>query len=141
MEWAVPRFIIPKKDGTVWFIKDFRELNKCIIRKPYLIPKIQDMLLNLEGFQYATSLDLNMGYYHIELSPASKQLCTVVLPFRKYELQKLPMGSFNSLDIFQEKMSTLMDGLKFVQAYINDLLVCTKGTFEDHLEKLEIVFQ
>ena len=25
------------------------------------------MLLNLDGFQYATSLDLNMGYYHIEL--------------------------------------------------------------------------
>jgi hypothetical protein len=29
--------------------------------------KIQDLLLKLEGFQYATSLDLNMGYYYIEL--------------------------------------------------------------------------
>jgi len=43
------------------------------------------MLLNLEGFQWATSLDLNMGYYHIRLDPASKQLCTVVLLFGKYE--------------------------------------------------------
>jgi hypothetical protein len=33
---------------------------------------IQDMLLNLEGFQYATSLDLNMGYYHIELCPDNR---------------------------------------------------------------------
>ena len=32
------------------------------------MPKINDMLLELEGFQYATSLDLNMGYYHILLS-------------------------------------------------------------------------
>ena len=68
-EWAAPTFIIPKKDGTVRFISDFRELNKRIRRQPYPIPNIQDMLLNLEGFQYATSLDLNMGYYHIELSP------------------------------------------------------------------------
>ena len=138
-EWAAPSFIIPKKDGTVRFINDFRELNKRIRRQPYPIPHIQDMLLNLEGFQYATSLDLNMGYYHIELSPASKQLCTLVFPFGKYEMQRLPMGLCNSPDIFQEKMSELMEGLEFVRTYIDDLLVITKGSFEDHLEKLERV--
>jgi hypothetical protein len=63
-EWAAPTFIIPKKDGKVRFISDFRELNKRIKRMPYPIPNIQEMLLNLEGFQYATALDLNMGYYH-----------------------------------------------------------------------------
>ena len=63
-EWASPTFIIPKKDGTVRFISDFRELNKRIRRKPFPLPKIQDLLMKLEGFQYATSLDLNMGYYH-----------------------------------------------------------------------------
>ena len=136
-EWAAPSFIIPKKDGTVRFINDFRELNKRIRRKPFPIPNIQDMLLNLEGFQYATSLDLNMGYYHIELSPTSKQLCTLVFPFGKYEMQRLPMGLCNSPDIFQEKMSELFEGLEFVRTYIDDLLCLTKGNFEDHLEKLE----
>ena len=29
------------------------------------MPNINGMLLKLEGFQYATLLDLNMGYYHI----------------------------------------------------------------------------
>ena len=139
-QWAAPTFIIPKKDGTVRFISDFRELNKRIRRKPYPIPHIQDMLLNLEGFQYATSLDLNMGYYHIELNPASKEMCTIVLPFGKYEYQRLPMGLCNSPDIFQEKMSELMEGLDFVRTYIDDLLCLTKGSFEDHLEKLERVF-
>ena len=85
--WAAPCFIIPKKDGTVRFITDFRELNKCVKCKPFPIPKIQDLLLKLEGFQYATSLDLNMGYYHIELSPFSRELCTIVLPWGKYEYQ------------------------------------------------------
>ena len=80
-EWAAPTFIIPKKDGTVRFISDFRELNKRIKRKPFPIPKIQDLMLKLEGFTYGTSLDLNMGYYHVELSPNSKKLCTIVLPW------------------------------------------------------------
>lgn len=78
--WAAPTFIIPKKDKTVRFISDFRELNKRIKRKPFPLPKIQDLMLKLEGFQYATSLDLIQGYYHIELSPFSKELCTIVLP-------------------------------------------------------------
>jgi hypothetical protein len=59
-EWAAPTFIIPKKDGSVQFISDFRELNKRIKRQLFPIPKIQDLLLKLEGFQYATSLDQNM---------------------------------------------------------------------------------
>ena len=138
-EWAAPTFIIPKKDGSVRFISDFRELNKRIKRKPYPIPKIQTLLLQLEGFQYATSLDLNMGYYHIELSPDAKKLCTIVLPFGKFEYQRLPMGLCNSPDIFQEKMSNLMLELEYVRAYIDDLLVTTKGSFEDHLQKLERV--
>ena len=86
-EWAAPTFIIPKKDGRVRFISDFRELNKRIKRKPYPIPKIQDLLLKLEGFQWATALDLNMGYYHVELNPNAKKYCTTVLPFGKFEYQ------------------------------------------------------
>ena len=79
-EWGAPTFIIPKKNNTVRIISNFRELNKRIKRKPYPIPKIQDLLLKLEGFKYATSLDLNMRYYHIQLDPASRKLCTIVLP-------------------------------------------------------------
>jgi hypothetical protein len=99
------------------------------------------MLLKLEGFKYATSLDLNMGYYHIELSPESKELCTIVLPFGKFEYQRLPMGLCNSPDIFQEKMSELFEGFDFVRAYIDDLLAITNGSFDDHLDKLEAIFK
>ena len=80
-EWGAPTFIIPKKDKTVRFITDFRELNKRIRRKPFPLPKIQELLLKLEGFQYATSLDLNMGYYHITLnSMAWMKLISLRLP-------------------------------------------------------------
>ena len=82
-QWSAPTFIITKKDRTVRFIYDFRELNKRILRQPYPIPKIQDLLLRLEGFCYGTTLYLNMGYYHIELSDKSKELCTIVTQWGK----------------------------------------------------------
>ena len=140
-EWAAPSFIIPKKDGSVRFINDFRELNKRIKRMPYPLPKIQDVLLKLEKFTYATSLDLNMGYYHIRLDAASRKLCTLIFPWGKYEMQSLPMGLCNSPDIFQEKMSELMQDLEYVRAYIDDLLIVTRGSYEDHLEKVNVVLQ
>ena len=138
-EWAFPSFIQPKKDKTVRFLNNLIELNKRIVRQPYPLPKIQDMLLKMEGFQWATALDLNMGYYHIRLDAESKKLCTLIFPWGKYEMQCLPMGLCNSPDIFQEKMSTLMEDLEYVRTYIDDLLVITKGDFTDHLEKLDEV--
>ena len=63
-EWAAPSFIQPKKNKTVRFLTDFRELNKRLVRKPF--PLISTVLQELEGFTFATALDLNMGYYTID---------------------------------------------------------------------------
>ena len=82
-----------------------------------------------------------MGYYHIELDPESSRLCTIVLPWGKYEYLKLPMGLCNSPDIFQEKMNELFSGFDYVRAYIDDLLVITKGSFNDHLIHLDRVLE
>ena len=78
--WVLLTFIIPKKDSTVRTISDFRELNKHIVRKPYPIPKISMILQKLEGFTYATALDLNMGYYTIRLDPMASEMFTIIFP-------------------------------------------------------------
>ena len=59
--------------GTVRFISSFRGLNKTIKGKPFQALNINHLLLELEGFRYATSLDLTMGYYHITLCPISRK--------------------------------------------------------------------
>ncbi len=46
------------------------------------------------------------------------------------------MGLCNRLDIFQEQMSDLMQGLEYTCTYIDDILWLTKDTFMDHLSKL-----
>ncbi len=83
-QWALPTFIITKKDSTVHTISDFRELNKHIVRKPYPIPKISTILQELEGFTYTTALDLNMGYYTIRLDPTASKMCMIIFPWGKY---------------------------------------------------------
>jgi hypothetical protein len=133
-------FTVSKKDQTLRSIADLREVNERIRQKPYAIPRIQELLHKLKGFQHVTSLDLNMGYYHIRLTPNASAICTVILLWGKYEyLLRLPMGLCNSPDIFQEEMINLMQGLEFTQAYIDDLLILSTGSFSQHLEHLDKV--
>ena len=50
------------------------------------------------------------------------------------------MGLCNSPDVFQECMSDLMAGLEFCRVYIDDLLTISKGSWQQHLEQLEQIF-
>lgn len=140
-EWGAPSFVIPKANGTVRFLTDFRALNARLIRKPYPLPKIAQTLQEIEEFQWATAIDLNMGYYHLRLDPATMEICTIVFPWGLYRYKRLPMGVACSPDIFQSKMNSLFHDLEYVRAYLDDLLLITAGTFEDHLEKLDTVLQ
>jgi hypothetical protein len=71
---SCPMFTVAKPGKALRSLADLRELNKRIKRKPFPIPKINDLLQILEGFYLATSLDLNMGYYHIGLTPHTSTL-------------------------------------------------------------------
>ncbi len=50
------------------------------------------------------------------------------------------MGFSGSADIFQAEMGNLMAALEYVRAYMDNLLVITKSSYDDHLDKLEQIF-
>jgi hypothetical protein len=139
--WALPSFIIPKKDKTICFLSDFWEVNKRLVRTPFPIPKVSTVLQEIEGFSYATALDLNMGYYTISLDPDASKICTIIFPWGKFSYKRLPIGIAGSPDIFQGKMLELMETLEYVRAYLDDLLCISKLSLEDQLEKLEEVLR
>ena len=100
--------------------------NKQLKRKLYPMPKINEILLKLEGLHYDTSIGLNMGYYYIRLRNNKSNFCTIILPWGKYCYKRLPRGFDNLPENFQQKMNDLFHGFKFIYAYIDDLLVLKK---------------
>jgi hypothetical protein len=134
-------FYNPKEGYDSMYYQRVLGANKRIVRRSYPIPKISTTLQELEGFTYAMALDLNMGYYTIRLDPRAVEMFTIIFPWGKYSYQRLPMGYAGSADIFQAEMMKLMEALEYVRAYIDDLLVITRGTLEDHLEKLREVLR
>ena len=140
-DWTAGTFIQPKKTGDVRVLTDFRKLNEYLVRKPHPLPKPSEMLLELEGFKWATALDLSMGYYHIPLDKPSQRLCGTCMPWGLYQYTVLPMGISNAPDIFQSIMNRLLGDLPYVHVYMDDILITSDGSFEDHLNKLKIVLQ
>ena len=55
------------------------------------------------GATDTTSLDMNMGYYHICLSAEAPDMCTIITEFGKYRYKRLLMGVSCSPDIFKPK--------------------------------------
>jgi hypothetical protein len=109
---------MPKKNKTVCFLSNFWGVNKRLVRKPFPILKISTVLQELEGFTFATALDLNKGYYTIRLDPDASRICTVIFPWGKYSYKRLPMGIADSPDIFQSKMLELMEDLEYMYKLI-----------------------
>ena len=132
-EYGTPVCIIlPKKEGTIQFLTDYRQINQGIVRKPYPIPRISKTLQQMKNFQFATALDLNMAYYTIQLSPKSKDLTTIITEFGKFSYNVLPMGLCISGGIFQAKVNELLPGdIEGLYTYFDDILLTTKGLFKE----------
>jgi hypothetical protein len=97
----------------------------------------------MEGFTFASSLYLNMGYYHIKLNSDAQKLCTIVFPW--YEgntntnaypwVSRLPQMFFKTSC---QSLSKIWNMLR-ITFYLDDLLILINSSFKGHLLKLEIV--
>ena len=96
-----PSFVKSKpKTNRVRFPSGLINLNEQLKRKQHSMPKINQMLLQLKGFKHAELLDLNMGYYHIQLNEDASDLCTILISWGKYYYKRLPMEVSKSPEIF-----------------------------------------
>ena len=69
----------------------------------------------------------------------SKHLYTIVLVCVKYKYQKLPTGVCNIPNVFQQKISIILEGLYILINYIYNIMLITKHNSADYLKALEKV--
>ncbi len=74
-EWTSPAFIVPKKDQTLCFLIDFREVNKQLLTKFFHYIKLAHFCKSLMAF--VATLDLIVGYNIIKLDPDASKICTI----------------------------------------------------------------
>ena len=77
-------------------------------------------------------IDMPMQYYMFALDKEAQDLCTIVMPFRKFKYLRLPIGIKVSPDTVQEIMEDVFCGLDDVKVYINDIGIFSNN-FDDHI--------
>ena len=56
--YAAPCFYIPKKDGSLWLVQDYRKLNQVMIKDKMPLPLIGEVINKLKEARYFNKLDL-----------------------------------------------------------------------------------
>ena len=144
--WSSPVVMVRKKDGTLRFCVDYRELNKITKRDTYPLPRVDDLLDQLGSSRYFTTLDLASGYWQIRVAPGSREKTAFVTPHGLFQFRVMPFGLTNAPAVFQRLMQTVLMGLnpvegkQFVSVYIDDVLVFSQS-LDEHLEHLRLVIQ
>jgi len=63
--YAVSCFYIPKKNGSLWLVQDYRKLNQVMIKDKTPLPLIGEVINKLKEARYFNKLDLIWGYNNV----------------------------------------------------------------------------
>lgn len=147
-DWGTPLVPILKADGTVRICGDYKvTLNRFLEDCKHPIPRIDDLLCQLQGGYKFSKIDLRDAYNQLELSDESKQICSWSTHRGIYQVNKMPFGITPGTSIFQGIIEQLLQGIEGVVVFIDDIMVTgKKGTtdkekLENHLENVEKVLQ
>ena len=117
---------------------DYRQLNKYLRREIFEIPTFEEVTSKFHGDKFLTKLDAKSGFYQIPLDESARDLTTFITPLGRYRYKRLPMGISIAPEIFQRKMTELLDGLPGVVCYLDDIVIIG-NTQEEHDINLENV--
>ena len=134
--WSSPMVPVRKPDGSVRLCIDYRKLNSVTCPDPYAIPLIEDMLDQLGDAPYLTKIDLNKGFYQIQMAVDDVDKTAFCSPWGKFAFTRMPFGLRNAPATFQRHMTQVLSGLEeFTGVYFDDVIIFSQ-TWEDHLAHL-----
>ena len=78
--WSSPVVMVRKKDGTHRFCVDYRSLNSISKADTFPLPRIDDLLDQLGGARYFSTLDMASGFWQIQMDQQSREKTAFTTP-------------------------------------------------------------
>ena len=141
--WASPVVMVRKKDRSLHFCVDFRQLNAATVKDAHPLPRIDDLLDALHGARWFSTLDLKSGYWQVPITECDKTKTVFrTSSGQLYEFNQVPFGLCNAPATFSRLMDCILAGLHWETClfYLDDIIVFS-STLEEHLTRLRQVFE
>ena len=142
--YSSPTMLIPKKNGKLRLVIDYRQLNKQTVKSCWPLLPVEGFFDTLEGRCYFSSIDITWGFYQLPLETGSQDYTafSTVLPLVLSNGFLCQWVSPGSSPVFQSLMEKVLVGLtwKSTIPYSDDCIIFSR-TAEEHIQRLREVFQ
>jgi hypothetical protein len=131
--WASPIVLVKKKDGTIRFCVDYREINEVTKKDAYPLPRIDDYLDSFHGMDTFCVLDLASGYWQVKMAQMDRCKTAFTSHRGLYQFNVMPFGLCNAPGTFQRMMDRLLKTKEFkgiCLVYLDDIIIFGKGNEE-----------
>ncbi|KAL0165985.1 hypothetical protein M9458_037829, partial [Cirrhinus mrigala] len=133
-------FLVPKKDGGLRPILDLRHLNRALMKRPFKMLTLKQILSHVRPGDWFLSLDLKDAYFHIQIAPHHRRFLRFAFEGVAYQYTVLPFGLSLAPRTFTKCMDAALlplrqKGIRILN-YLDDWLVLAQSEAELHLECL-----
>lgn len=138
--WNNPLVAVKKKTGQYRVCLDARHLNSIMQNEGHPIPQIANIINNLSGCKYISSIDLKDAFWQLPLEEASRPMTAFTVPGRgHFQFKVVPFGLCTASQALARLMTHLFADLEpHVFHYLDDVIICSRN-FDEHLKLLNIV--
>ena len=140
--FGAPVILLRKKDGTLHFCIDYRQVNDMKKKDPYPLPRIEEYSDTLNGIKFFSTMDLAGGYLQVAMDAKSQPNTAFTTHVEHFEWNVIPIKLCRSSAILSRLMEQVFTNLCWTKCLVHSGEVLAIGTcFQEALENLRAVFQ
>jgi hypothetical protein len=132
--WSTPAFFVPKPDGSLRFVLDYRKLNKQTRSWSMPLPYMSDLQQQLGQAHYFATMDITSGFYNVPMKPEHRQYTAFSLRnLGLFEWLVMPMGLKSAPATFTRLQEIVFSPLEygdFLKVFIDDMCVYAHSVHE-----------
>ena len=140
-EWVAPTVYVRKKFNQFSICADFStDLNAVLKDYHYPLSTPEEVFNKLNDGVVFSKVDLSDAYLQIPVEEECSKLQCINTHRGLYKFERLDFVVKVASAIFQQVIDTMLGGLDFACAYLDDIVIASKST-EEHRRQIHAVFE